>query len=140
MNLYLIKRGPRPDIHKMPYHQVIICASKKVAKWEAGYSSDQAWVWTREGHIDNGFGWLLERWNGLDIDYGVVHNFELPDGTHAAYWRNNERWPEGIQGQLEEAIWWSTKPIPAWLIERGVKLPDDEHSLLAIQHAETLSR
>jgi len=134
VNLYLIKRGPQPDIHKMPYHSVILCTTKKVATWEAGTSKDQAWVWTREGHIDNGFGWLLERWNGLDIDYGVVSNFDLPDGTRAAYWRSNDN---EISDLLSQTVWWSSKPIPAWLVEKGVTSVSDEHSRGMIQFAET---
>ena len=125
MNLYLIKRGPRPDIHKMPYHEVVIFATKKVAQWEAGNSSDLAWVWTREGHSDNGYSWLLERWNGLDISYGVVHDFALPDGIHAAFWHENKPWPQGILGLLSVAVWWSSKPMPAWLVARGVMFAPD---------------
>ena len=45
MSLYLIKRGPRPEHHKAPYHPVILCDRKRIAKWEAGWTGDRAWVW-----------------------------------------------------------------------------------------------
>lgn len=122
MHLYLIKRGPRPDFHKAPYHPVIICACKDVAKWEVGATSAGAWLWEKES--DPSSGWLLGRWNGLDLDYGhIVHGFKLPDGTPAAFQHDRKAEPWTL---LAGAVWWSDKPIPGWLMEKGVVYPPDE--------------
>lgn len=120
--IYLIKRGPRPEGHKPPFHPVVICATKAAAKWEAGWSGDRAWVWTREwGSAASG--WLLERWEGLDIDYGhVVRGLTLPDGTEAAFAHGREREPWTL---LRGAVWWSARRMPAWLEEAGVIYPPD---------------
>lgn len=135
--LYLIKRGPRPEHRAAPYHPVIICTRLKVAQWETGGSDEGAWLWERYSYGDTGEGWLLSRWNGFIIDYnGVVHNITLPDGTHAAFWRDYEAWPEGVQDLLPGAVWWSRKPLPEWLAQRGVIAPPDTRSRTSIVDAE----
>ncbi len=126
MALYLIKRGPKPEYHRAPFHPVILCDRKRIAMWEASWSGSQAWVWARDGLRNDGQGWLLQRWNGLDIDYGhVVRDFVLPDGNHAAFYRDYEPFPQGIQDLFAGAVWWSDKRMPAWLQERGVIYPPD---------------
>ena len=42
--VYLIKRGPRPEHHRAPFHPVIVCGKRRVAKWQAGWTGDAAWV------------------------------------------------------------------------------------------------
>ena len=124
--LYLIKRGPKPEYHRAPYHPVILCNLTRIAEWEMGASDDHAWVWQATGWHRRPGGWLLVRWNGLNIDYGhIVHGFALPDGSHAAFWRDYHDWPEGIRDLLPGAVWWSDKVIPSWLQERGVVYPPD---------------
>ncbi len=124
MSLYLIKRGPRPSYHRAPFHPVILCAKKPVAKWEAGWTGDKAWVWTRETHEPYG-GWLLERWEGLDIDYGhIVRGCTLPDGTETAFWHKHARsLPWDL---MKGAIWWDDKKMPDWVQKAGVVYPPDD--------------
>lgn len=128
---YLIKRGSRPDYHKAPFHPYIICDNRRVATREVGPSSGQAWLWSCCGEYE---GWLLERWQGLDIDYGnVVYGFDLPDGSHAAFWRSSRDWPDGVRDLIAQAIWWSNKRIPAWLLAEGVKYSPDYFTQQRIQ-------
>jgi hypothetical protein len=120
MNIYLVKRGPKPDWHKAPHSPVLICTRRDVAMWEAGWSGDQAQVWAQNGSPACGF--LLIRWNGLDIDYGhVVRTFKLPDGTSAAF-HHRHRHPE-TWVLLNGAVWWSERKMPAWLAEAGAVYP-----------------
>lgn len=121
-SLYFVKRRPRPDWHKAPYHQFIICTRRAIAKDMAGASSERGWVWEQ---IDSEYsGWLLCRWEGLDLDYGgVVHGFDLPDGTPAAFsnpHKNGEPW-----NLLDKAVWWSSRKMPDWLAKKGVVYPTD---------------
>lgn len=126
MSLYLIKRGPKPEYHRAPFHPVILCNHKTVARWEVGWTGDQAWLWSREGSTDSRGGWLIERWNGLDIDYGhLVRGHTLPDGSHSAFWRDYHPWPAGIQDLFAGAVWWSLGKLPEWLAQRGVIYPPD---------------
>jgi hypothetical protein len=129
--LYLIKRCVRPDYHKAPYHPVILCDNKKVALWEAGDSTKRAWVWSCE-NVPN-IGWLLERWEGLDIDYGgLVKTVNLPDGHNAAFWHYLNNDDPVIINEFRPlfvgATWWSLNDIPYWLKERGVVYPTDKFS------------
>lgn len=121
--VYLIKRGPKPGFHRAPYHPVIICAKKPVAKWEAGWTGDAAWLWSHERGVRGG-GWLLERWNGFDVDYGhVVRGVAMPDGTPAAFVHEStgrEPWT-----LLEGAVWWDDKKMPGWMEAAGVIYPPD---------------
>jgi len=128
-NVYLIKRGPRPRHHRAPYHPVIIYTLKHVAVWEAGSTSDRAWVWETERGDWYKYGWLLTRWNGFPIDYGfVVHSIDLPDGNPAAFWRPYQ--PTDGQGYIGDlfagAVWWSHREMPNWFAERGVVYPSDD--------------
>lgn len=125
--LFLIKHcDVKPEHHNAPYHPIIICDRKPVAEWRQGSSDDQAWVWMKSGWNKNPSGWLLVRWSGLDIDYGpVVHSITMPDGSMAAFWRDYQRWPEGVGGLIERAIWWSDRKMPDWLDVRGVQYPPD---------------
>ena len=128
-NLYLVKRGPKPAYHRASFHPVVLCDIHRIAENEAGFSGEHAWVWSHCGIANRGFGWLIERWNGLDLDYGsVVHGFELPDGAHAGFWRISEDFPAGVRDLVSCATWWSTRRIPEWLLELGVKYPDDDFS------------
>lgn len=137
MGLYLIKRGPKPDYHRAPFHPVIVCDRKPIARWEAGWTGDQAWVWSKYGAgPDEAYsGWLLERWQGLDIDYGhLVRGVTLPDGEHGAFHHPGAR--ADTWGLLKSATWWSSRKIPEWLVERGVVNATDEFSLDRIAELE----
>jgi hypothetical protein len=127
-SLYLIKRQPRPDYHKAPYHPVVICDRKKMAKYVAGNTADKATVWEREEWGNNGMGWLITRWQGLDIDYmPVVFGTLLPDGTSTGFWRDYES-EFSVKHLIDSATWWSDKMMPDWLEKRGVKYPADDFS------------
>ncbi|MCK5218681.1 hypothetical protein KAR10_04115 [bacterium] len=126
MAIYLIKRGPRPDYHRAPFHPVIVCAKKYMAKREAGCTEDRAWLWSRESTKLNGEGFLLERWNGLDIDYGhlVREVGPMPDGTHTAFFhphKKGEPW-----SLLDGAVWWDNKKMPPGFEKAGVVYPPDD--------------
>lgn len=128
-SLFLIKRGPKPEHHNAPFHPVIICTRKHTATWEVGDTGDGGWLWSRSAQ-DGGEGWLLERWNGFDIDYGhIVHQITMPDGTRAAFCHvDSEPWQI-----LSQAVWWSDHEIPEWLARFGVTLPEDTFSLADIE-------
>jgi hypothetical protein len=117
---YLVKRGPRSPLHKAPWHPIIVCGKVKVAKWEAADTNEKAWVWSGDGEG----GWLLERWNGLDICYGgLVKTINLPDGSKAGFFHDRDKEPWTL---LKGAIWWDDKPLPKMLAELGViETPDD---------------
>lgn len=124
-SLYLIKRQPRPAHHKAPYHPIIVCDKKRIAEWEVGDFKDKAWLWERSWGPTAG-GWLLFVWNGLIINYGpVAAGGELPDGTHAGFWRDYEDFPVGVQDLLPGAIWWSEKEMPKWAQDLGFVYPSD---------------
>lgn len=144
--IYLIKRGPKPDYHNAPFHPVVLCDLKRIAEWEAGWTGDRSWVWTHERHHESS-GWLLERWEGLEIDYGhVVRGGELPDGTPMAFAHRHrdlgyEPLPDGKfrwLGHAEElqepwtllagAVWWSDSRMPEWIEAAGVVYPPDHFS------------
>lgn len=138
MNLYLIKRGPKPEYHNAPFHPVICCANKGVARWQVGATDDRAWLWS-QCPCTPGHGLLLERWEGLDIDYGhVVHGFTLPDGTEAAFHHPHHK-PE-TWALLSGAIWWSTKRMPDWLAEQGVIVAPDDFTRDMIKDDERFVR
>jgi len=122
----LIKRGQRPGWHKAPYHEVLVCDRKKFAQREAGWTGDGATVWSADGLDSCGGGWLLERWNGFDIDYGhVVRSLDLPDGTKAAFWRPYES-VLSVKNLFDGAIWYSDRVMPEWFEKMGVRYPPDE--------------
>jgi hypothetical protein len=140
--IYLIKRATRPAHHKAPYHPVILCHQKGVAKWEAGWTGDEATVWTHENGSPSS-GWLMGRWKGFDINYGyIIRGIVLPDGTHGAichkrrdmgYDRSVEppKWL-GYTDDTQEpwsllagATWWSSKKMPPWIEGSGVLHPAD---------------
>jgi len=124
--IWLIKRGPREEYHKAPFHPVIICSRQHTAKWEAGWTGNRAWVWEhvkREGHS----GWLLARWNGFDVDYGhVVRGCVLPDGTEAGIEHDRTKEPWTL---LAGAVWWSDERVPEWLRKAGVVEARDEFTV-----------
>jgi hypothetical protein len=124
--LYFIDRGDRPEYHRVEYHRYIICTRRDVAYWEAKDSGCRAKIWQR-GVVDDGSGWLLLRWNGLDIDYGVmVQGLELPDGSRAGFVHpSTEQPPWSV---LNVTVWWSDKTMPPWLERRGVNPPADSFS------------
>lgn len=130
MSLYLIKRGPRSPNHKAPFHPVVIASLKRVATWQAGWTGDAAWVWSHDVSTGAG-GWLIERWCGLDIDYGhSVKGGELPDGTPIGFAHEStatEPW-----SLIAGAIWWSDKRMPGWLAQRGCLYAPDAFSQQSI--------
>jgi hypothetical protein len=147
----LIKRGPRPEHHRAPFHPVILCTRNHTTNWEAGWTGNRAWVWEHAGS-DGHSGWLLRRWEGLHVDYGhVVRGHRLPDGTPTGfahkhrdlgYDRPGETgakhlgYSEDVQepwSLLPGAVWWSDDPMPLWLQEAGVVLACDAFSLHVIQ-------
>jgi hypothetical protein len=124
--LYLIKRAPKPDYHKAPYHQVIVCDRKDAADWEAGNTGKRAWVWVAHNKTNPG-GWLLKRWEGLDIDYRfVVASSELPDGSRTGFWRHYDVDWNCVKPFFAGAVWWSPKVIPEWLRDLGVVYAPDK--------------
>jgi hypothetical protein len=124
MSLYLIKRGPRPDYHKAPYHPVILCARKPIADWEAGCTCKRATVWGH-GPKNEGTGWLLLRWHGLVIDYGpgVMHGCSPTDEVHGGFYHDRRKEPWTL---LAGAVWWDDKKMPDWLRESAVVYPPDD--------------
>jgi hypothetical protein len=111
---------------------VIICGKRRVAKWEAGWTGDRAWVWEHELGTGSG-GWLLSRWNGLDIDYGhVVRGCSLPNGYKAGIIHAQEDWPFTL---LAGGIWWDDRKPPFWLLRAGIVYPPDSFSRLSILDA-----
>lgn len=128
--VYFIDRGERPGHHQAPYHRYLVCPSRPVALWEADWSGRGAWVWSHANR-GSGSGWLLLRWNGLDVDYGsLVRGFALPDGTVAGFAHPGTGKPPW--SLLEHAVWWSTLPVPAWLVKLGVSEVADTFSRDAI--------
>jgi hypothetical protein len=120
-----------PEYNKAPWHPVILCDDRLVAMWEAGWSGDGAWVWSNENARAVG-GWLLTRWNGLEIDYGhVVRGMTLPDGAHAGFYRAHE-----IDPLLRGAVWWSTRPLPQWWAAHGVIVAFDDFSRESVMRTE----
>ncbi|MFA6046915.1 MAG: hypothetical protein WC718_18170 [Phycisphaerales bacterium] len=123
MALYLIKRGPRPDYHRAPYHPVIVCADMTMADWEIGCTCQRATVWTHDPR-DLSTGWLLQRWRGLVIDYGggVQHGCSPVEGVHGGYYHDRYAEPWTL---LPGAVWWTDKRMPAFLEAAGVVYPSD---------------
>lgn len=121
-NLYLIVRGPKPEYHNAPYHQVILCSRKHTAKWESQLTS--------EGHTlfvnmdpDSSGNWLLVKYKGYDIDYGTVtHYFKLFDGKESREVSDKQT----LDSLLKEAVWWSYDQMPVWVKELGIKYPEDD--------------
>ena len=136
--LYLIKRGPKPEWHKAPFHPVILCDLKKVATWEIGWVGDKTWAWSHEGKARPCGGWLLEFWNGFLVNYGhIVRTFELPDGAKCGFWRDYHDAENGLKSLFAGAVWYSWNKIPGWIAEKGgIYPPDDftqEHILETIR-------
>lgn len=125
MAIYLIKRV-RPNYHKTPFHPIIICGKKKIAKWEAGDTNSKAWVWEHNTPSNCSLNsWLLTRWNGLDIDYGYVIKDvgPLPDGTHTGFFHDRDKEPWIL---IAGAIWWDNQKMPRVLQDMGVIYPPDK--------------
>jgi hypothetical protein len=122
--MYLIKRGPKSINHKAPYHPVIICNKLKIAKWEAGGTDKKATVWSHDNTCFES-GWLLDRWQGLDLDYfGLVKDVgKMPDGSPSAFYHNRKKEPFTL---IKGAIWWDDKKMPDWLKNAGVIYPPDQ--------------
>lgn len=133
--LYLIRRGPRPVYYRAPWHQVIVCAERAVARQEAGCTADLSDVWTKEA--DRSSGLLLLRWRGLDIDYGpIVRSMPLPDGSAGdiSHARGEQPWTLLLSGQ---AVWWSLRRrAPVWL-SGLVSTPTDSFSVERIRTCES---
>lgn len=125
MAFYLIKRGPRSEFHRAPFHPVIICNRSGMAKWEAKDTSEKAMIWVKD-QADSG-GFLLARWNGLDIDYGgLIHDVgPMPDGMKVGFYHDRDAEPWTL---LRGAIWWSSRKMPKWFMEQGVEYPPDDFS------------
>lgn len=131
---YLIKRGPEKKYDQKPFHPIIICDRKKVMQTQVIWSGGHDWVWTANLWAVQA-GWMLERWNGLIIEYGhVIRSFELPDGTWTGYHRPYElseyqkrhSKDSNIKALFVDAIWWSDKRMPSKFSELGVVYPTDE--------------
>lgn len=137
MALYLVKRPEHPE-YVRPFTTVLLADCKPVAKWEAGCTRDGAWIWTRENSPDAG-GWVLTRWNGLDIDYG--YNFgvsRMPDGRSSGVEHEHPEEPKQTPYSwdiLAGAVWWSRRPMPLWLGARGVIIATDEWTLFQINQS-----
>lgn len=122
-SIYLIKRGPRPEYHRAPFHPIVICDHLKIAKWEAGWTGEGATVWENCDVKYLSAGWLLGRWKGFDIDYGhVVRHLSLPDGTQSAFCHDRDGEPWAL---LSGAVWWSERKLPPSLADRGVRYAPD---------------
>lgn len=134
MNLYLVKRGPRPSYHNAPYHPVIICTRRPIAEWEAGWTGDKSWVWLKEA--DTSSGWLLVKWNGLNIDYGhIVRGCSLPDGTETGVFHDRKKEPWNL---MAEATWWSDHNMPQWVADKGTKYPTDNFTIYRISEGHQM--
>lgn len=131
--LYFIDRGrDRPDWHKAPYHRYLICTNVSAAYWEAGWTGNGASLWMRHTTQNDGSGWLLLRWKGLDIDYGgLVKGGDLFDGGCMGFVHPHR--PAPPWSVLAQAVWWSTRTIPPWLRDMGIAPPSDPHSLDSIR-------
>lgn len=132
--LYLVVRPDHYGEHFHPsnaVHRVLLCTEKDIAFWEAGWTGDGASIWTRDSR-ETGGGFLIERWNGLDIDYGhIVRGGELPDGSKLGFYHEHAG---GTPWEaLPSAVWWSNHRLPDWLHERGVRIPDDDRSRSRIE-------
>ena len=127
--LFLVKRGPQPIHQASPYHRVILCSNRKIARLRAGWSGDLSSVWEKDSGAASGF--LVRRWNGLDIDYGgLVRGHILPDGSKSGFYHDRDSEPWTL---LSSAVWWSTRNrVPGWL--DGVVLPPSDS--LSIQEIE----
>jgi hypothetical protein len=61
---------------------VIVCDRRNVAEDRAGWTGDGAWMWVHDRSTGGG-GWLILKWNGLNIDYGyLVRGLYQPGITH----------------------------------------------------------
>jgi hypothetical protein len=132
--LYLIKRGPKPDIsaHWHPsvvWHPVILCTRKHTMLWEAGGTDDGATIWMRPASND-GYGFSLIRWNGFNLVYAGPGRCirPMPDGAlpGCVHPGNPDPRHRGVWDLLSGAVWWSDHDLPEWLAKRGVVLPGDE--------------
>ena len=131
-NLYLVKRGPRPSYHKAPYHPIIICTRRPIAEWESDWTGRGSWVWLKEA--DKSSGWLLVKWEGLNVDYGhIVRACMLPDGkTKAGIFHDRKEEPWSL---MDGACWWSDHNMPEWIADKGVKYPNDEFTVRSVIRA-----
>lgn len=123
-SIALIRNGPRPDYYhpSVPHHPVLIVARKRVFEALKGWTGDGRSVWSHEGMTESS-GWFLERWNGLDIDYGpVVRSLILPDGTTGAFIHDRNAAPWTL---ISGAVWMDDRYLPDWLEDRGVIYPPD---------------
>lgn len=126
-DLWLIRRAPRPEHYHpdTPYHPVVICARRVVLEEERGWSGDGASVWWHEAK-EAGSGWLMQRWQGFDIDYGhTVRGLVLPDGTRAAFAHDRDAAPWTL---LPGAVFLDDRSMPAWLEALGAVYPPDERT------------
>lgn len=134
--LYLLKRGPKPPYHRAPFHPVIVCDQRAVATWEAGWTGDRSWMWEAAREKEPygiGGGWLLVKWEGLNIDYGhLIRGCTLPDGTDVGFHHRHGR-ALATWALLCGAVWWSSRPLPESLRKHGIIEAPDEFSLERIQ-------
>lgn len=131
--LYLIQRGPRPAYHVAPFSPVIVCDRRDVALIEAGWTGDEAWVWSaqRDKALGVSGGLLLERWMGLLVDYGgLVRGCTLPDGTHVGFHHRSNA-PE-TWALFAGAVWWSERELDEPLRRLGITAASDDWTRGAI--------
>lgn len=122
MRLYLVKRGPCPSHHLAPFHPVVLCDRKDLAKRTIGNTSDGATVWEQDDNLFSS-GWLMVRYQGLDIDYWpVMSGPVLFDGTKTGFVHDRGVEPWTL---LRGAVWWSPRIMPGPVANWGVIYPPD---------------
>lgn len=119
-NLYLIVRGEKSEHHNAPFHPVIVCSRKHTAQWEVKEPQDGATLFYNLMGNDAGANWGLGKYKGYDCD--ANHYFELFDGVNSKDITSRDN----IFSLLKGAIWWSYDECPQWLLDAGVKYPEDK--------------
>lgn len=121
-NLFLIIRGKQSEFHKAPFHQIILCTRKHVAKWEAGDVVKGATVIYNAMGNHEGANWFLAQYKGYGCDCNQY--FTLFDGVDSRELTSTEN----IHKLLKNATWWSYDEMPSWIERLGVKPPTDDFS------------
>ena len=117
-NVYLVYR----KIWCSDKYIVQIFTKERDAKEAASGSAELAYIWLHD-YWDGGGGWLITRWNGLDIDYSpLVMSFKLPDDSVTGFVHKGNEKPWSL---LFDAVWKSEQRMPKWLKDLGVKVVRD---------------
>jgi hypothetical protein len=122
-SLYIIIRGEKSEFHNAPYHPIIVCSRKHVAKWESKDAHNGATVLYNAAGISESGNWFLGQYKG----YGCESNryLTLFDGVDSRDFTNKERVEREL---LNGAVWWSYDECPRWMLDLGVKYPEDDFS------------